>query len=293
VATGASAVDHGVQEIGREALMPKMAEMLKHDLKANPPQSFNVARTLRIFSSKIQYVELEATNYRLSSRHVALPDELLDITDDELRKRISGRIQAPTSGLGKLKITVETPEGKQDEMEIDERWSIAERKRIEDRYTFAVPRYGRVILNTERLSFNKEVGRFERNLAAYHVAVVAAVKKVGGKFEESVVDEFLPRWKAHPPDNLTRYIPEPTDEDIEQYIRPIAQRLFKGAVEFAPPYVRIVYKNISPESVRDPNFLEALKVRMRRRKVPEAFIWSLFATCDAAPTVEGLTPNQL
>ena len=80
------------QEIGTEALRPKLVEALEQDLRIRPPQRFDVARALRVFSSSVQYVELEVTNYRLSTRQVRLPPELLDITDNELRTRIWGRI---------------------------------------------------------------------------------------------------------------------------------------------------------------------------------------------------------
>ena len=59
-ATGAGAADGGKkQEIGAEALKPQQVEALEQDLKINPPQSFDVARALRVFSSRVQYVELE------------------------------------------------------------------------------------------------------------------------------------------------------------------------------------------------------------------------------------------
>ncbi len=40
-------------EIGQSALTPATAEALKLDLENNPPQQFDVARALRVFTSKI------------------------------------------------------------------------------------------------------------------------------------------------------------------------------------------------------------------------------------------------
>ena len=61
------------QEIGKQPLTPGAIEAVKKDLEGNPPQPFGVARVLRVFTSRVQYVEIGIENYRLSSRRVELP----------------------------------------------------------------------------------------------------------------------------------------------------------------------------------------------------------------------------
>jgi hypothetical protein len=280
-ATGLAA--NGVQEVGIQALTPKMVDTLKHDLKTNPPQKFDVARTLRIFSSKIQYVEFEVSNYRLSGRRVQLPDELVDIKSDELRRQISGQLRAPAASLGSVNICVETEAGKE-QVEIDEKWLAKERKRIEDRYTIVVPRFGRVIFYMHRSDFDKEITCFKHVLAAYHQAVVAEVNKMKKSFEQRIIDEFLPRWVANPPAKVTHYVPNPTRSDLEEYIRAIAESLFQDTVEYEPPQVRIVYKSIAPESIDDAAFLPSLRQALKRKRIPPSVIDSLFTSGEAAPT---------
>ena len=132
-------------------------------------------------------MELEVANYRLSSRQVQLPPELLNITDDELRKRISSRIRTPAGELGKFKIRVETSNGTM-VLEIDERWLTTERKRIEDLYTFTIPRFGRVILNTQRKCFDEEIARYRETVLAYQQAVVGELDKVKSNFVKKLVE---------------------------------------------------------------------------------------------------------
>jgi hypothetical protein len=48
--------------------------------------------------------------------------------------------------------------------------------------------------------------------------------------------------------------------------------------------VRIVPKNIAPESVRDPLFKSKVEAAFRKRKAPETLIKSLFADFEAAPS---------
>jgi hypothetical protein len=265
-----------------------LVESLERDLRINPPQKFDVARALRVFSSKVQYVELEVMNYRLGSRQVQLPPELLDIEDDELRRRISSRIRAPLGELTEFKMTFPTAKGPKD-VPIDERWLTKERKRIEDHYTFPIPRFGRVILSSLRKDFDEEIARYKNVIIAYQKAVVDQLETIKGKFEQTLVDEYLPRWANKPPERLTRYTPAPAKADIEDYLRGIARKVFADAVNFDPPHVRVVYKNIAPESVGDARFLEPLKAIMERRDVPVKIIASLFMSGDAAPAPSKLT----
>jgi len=274
------------QEIGTQALTPVAVQAVKADLKANPPQPFDVARALRVFSSKVQYVELEVANYRFNSRQVPLPPELLDVSDDRLRKQISSRIRAPAAGLGKLKVAVKTPE-KTETVEVDDKWLAAERKRIEDEFTFIVPHFGRVILSTDRAAFDLEIGRFKESLESYHKAILSALEGIKADFEQSLLKEYLPRWQAHPPANFGRYGLEPTVKNLERELRTIVQGLFQKAISLEPPQVRVIYKNIAPESVHDSNFVEPLKKIMQRRGVPLGVIDTLFSSGDAAPAIGG------
>jgi hypothetical protein len=282
-AAGAGSAEAGEkQEIGTQPLTPAAVEAVKQDLKANPPQPFDVARALRVFTSKVQYVELEVANYRFSSKRVLLPEELLDITDDQIKERISSRIRAPTDGLGKLKIPIKTADGV-DEVEVDDKWLQAERKRIEDDYTFIVPNFGRVILGTHRQAFDNEIEDFKKNLETYHTAVLAALEVVKSDFEDRLLNEYLPKWQAHPPKRYARYKTPPTKENLELDLRHTFQDVLQKAISLEAPRVRVVYKNVAPESVRDTTFLDPLRKIMQQRNVPIAVINSLFASGDAAP----------
>jgi hypothetical protein len=119
---------------------------------------------------------------------------------------------------------VETPTGKKS-TEVNEGWLTKERKRIEAGYTFTIPKFGRVILSSQRKGFDEEIARYERAVTAYQQAVIRELEKVKGAFEQKLIDEYLPRWKENPPKTLTRYIVDPTPEDIEHHLRGVAKRI--------------------------------------------------------------------
>ncbi len=91
------------------------------------------------------------------------------------------------------------------------------------------------------------------------------------------------RSRERPPASFQQYGLLPTDENLEKQLRAVVQDLSNEATSFEKPQVRVIYKNVAPESVRDPKFLEPLKEIMKRRGVPLAIIEGLFASGDAAP----------
>jgi len=103
------------------------------------------------------------------------------------------------------------------------------------------------------------------------------------EFERRIVDEFSRRWEQNPPKHFARWGIEATPEKIRAELQRLAQELFKRAITFEEPTVKILYKNVALENIRDKKFLEALKTIMLERRVPRAIIDSLFESGEAAP----------
>ena len=102
-------------------------------------------------------------------------------------------------------------------------------------------------------------------------------------FTEQIVSEFLPRWKQNPPEDFARWGRTPTEENLKNELRRLAQQIFASAVSFYEPQVNVVYKNVAPENIENRAFLEPLKRNMLKRRAPPEFIASLFESGSAAP----------
>jgi hypothetical protein len=124
-------------EVGGKALTPSRVREMQSSLKANPPKPFDITRRMNIFSSQVQYVELSVSHYQITSRQIPLPPELVDVADDDLKKRITGRIRASFDGVGKLEISLEC-DGRPETISVADQWLEKERKRIEDEYIFQI-----------------------------------------------------------------------------------------------------------------------------------------------------------
>jgi len=269
-------------KIGNQALMPDRVERMQADLKANPPKPFDITRRMYVFSSRVQYVEFEASNYRLTTRKIPLPLELVDVSDDNLRNSITGHIKTPLEGIGKVEIKVEY-DGKSETIKVDDEWFKKERKRIEDEYTFQINNFGRVILYNDRATFDKATAKFKFIVERYQAALHEALLTKQSDFEKRIIDEFSPRWTRNAPKHFARWGIEATPQNIKAELQKLAHELFNNAVTFDVPEVKILYKNVAPENVQDTRFLDQLKRIMLKRRVPQPIIDSLFESGQAAP----------
>lgn len=269
-------------EVGDKALEPARVQEMQSNLKANPPKPFDITRKLNVFSSKVQYVEFSASNYRLTTRQIPLPPELVDVADDDLKKRITGRIRAPFDGIGKLDIALDQNEEKET-LKVDDAWLKKERKRIEDEYTFQINNFGRVILYSDREAFDQAAERFRVIVEKYQAALSETLNQSQAEFEKRIVDEYAPRWEQNPPGYFKRWRIKPTPENIRLELERLAQEIFTKAISFDPPVVKMLYKNVAPENLRDSKFLDVLKTIMLSRRVPREIIDSLFESGQAAP----------
>jgi hypothetical protein len=269
-------------EIGNAALDPQRVEAMQADLERNPPAKFDIARRLNVFTSRVVYVEFEIKNFALGRKGVPLPDDFGTATTKALQAQISSRLRAPMAEIGAVEVVVGEGETATTE-KVDDEWLRKERKQIEDLYTFQIDNFGRVILREDRQAFDDAVKAFTTVVERYHAKVREALNKQRSTFRENFVAEFLPRWKAAPPAYMTRWGNSPGEDNLRAELGNRADEVFSEMLNFDPPSVRLVEKNISPKNVEDPRFIDRLKTIMERRRVPKEIIDSLFASGAAAP----------
>lgn len=269
-------------EIGNEALDPEKVAAMQTDLERNPPARFDIARRMQVFSSRVVYVEFEIKNFALNRRQVPLPRDFQTVANRELQAQISSRLHAPMAGVGPVEVEIIQSGVARKEL-IDDKWLRDERKRIVDRYTFQIDHFGRVILREDREGFDLDVRDFTTVVERYHEKIREALGAHRKTFCTNFVAEFLPRWKSTPPDYMTQWGRRADEAGLRAELEHRANEVFDDMLDFDPPSVRLVEKNISPRNVEDPRFLEPLQNIMERRRVPKEIIESLFASGAAAP----------
>jgi hypothetical protein len=272
--------DQPSPEIGLDPAKTPDIQAVKKDLELNPPQQFDVSQKVRVFNSRIQYVDFNFTGYQLSRKEVTIPPVLLGLTDNkELAERWQNyfRIFGERSDF-QWKARVKNEWGSIGEELVTEKTLDSEKKQIIKDFLVPLPKYGTVIQRSLRRDFDKRIHRFRAKVRGFTRAVNKQLEDELTRNRRSLATELAQRLKEKPPPVLRKTLPakltmevmvDAIDEHLSQNI---------GAVKdvFAPK-VELRFKEISYETLSDPGFIVALKNAFRKT------FGQLFSEYDAAP----------
>jgi hypothetical protein len=289
-------------EIGRKPATPVEVSASLAALKDIPPKVFDVARIERVYESKIQFVELEVTGYRLSTKKVSVPNDLLVGEDSALKEKLKNSFTL-LQGEQMLKVNIPVfdvdlkPATNADGTPKMVVWSEAElekqRKALYEDFLINVPRFGQVIMRNRRKKFDARIALLRKQIEAFK----AAVDKTLVDSIEASVDELartlLPRIRENVPKRYAKFSSEDhiSDDDIVRRIKADLDTAFGGVNGVFNPEVRCVFKDVTYESIQDENFKKLLGDAMRKAG-GENIVRQLFSEHDAAPETKRLCPSK-
>jgi len=266
-------------ELSTEKLTTKEVNLVAQAIKAVPPAPFNLARLTRVFSAKFQFIDTELRGAELTKREMRL-DSLIVNSDApaELRSILHTTVQPFATDSNKEVEVAAIANGElayrkngeqilqpTTQAEIHKYWAATN-----DRYVVNLPGFGKLIRHTDKVKFEAEKEVFELVLKQW---VDGFRKLVEGDHEKRVTriaDLIEGRMKqANAKDKLSR-------PAIGALVRQGLVRL-----RVIEPNVKVVYKNITVESARDQEFLDAL-----RGVLPEEELKGWFQIFDAAPVMQ-------
>jgi hypothetical protein len=284
-------------EIGQQPATPIAVEASLASLQEVPPKKFSVARIERVYESKIQFVELELTGYRLSAKRVNIPNDLLVGEDKTFKERLKNSFLLLQ---GEQRITVRIPTFdletarpkpvQHEDSPQTEEWSEStleeNRKALYDDFLINVPRFGQVIMRRNRRDFDKRINLFKAQIEAFNAAIQ---KELGAKLEEAVqalARTLLPRIRDRLPQRYKRVltVSEPGDDLLLSILEQDLATCFGTSTEVFKPELRCVFKDVTYESISDERFREALGKALRDSGGVR-LVAQLFSEHDAAPEV--------
>lgn len=284
-------------EVGRSPATPTAVEASLASLKEVPPKKFSVARIERVYESKIQFVELELTGYRLSAKRVNIPNDLLVGEEKAFKERLKNSFLL-LQGEQTIKVhtpvfdaqTAEPKPAESGGQAPTEEWSEAtleeQRKALYDEFLINVPRFGHVIMRRNRPDFDKRLKLLEAQIKAFNTAIQ---KELAGKLTDAVkalAQTLLPRIRDRLPQRYKRVLPVSAapDDLLLSILEQDLATSFGSSAEVFKPELRWVFKDVTYESISDPQFREALSKALRDSG-GERLVAQLFSEHDAAPEV--------
>jgi hypothetical protein len=252
-------------EIGREALRPEELNKTIESLKTNPPAPFDLSARTRVFSTRFQFVEFEVRGAEWTERRIKLsslllnsdlPDSLQDILETQVRPFQAAadvRFKVPYLVHGRLayeqdgnKMLEPMTQG-----EIVKAWA-----EIRDRNLRQLKGFGWLIRRDRLEQFRAEVSAYEETLGAWVEAFREHVAQDEARLIQAIVDSIRQRVdRSTQRDKLAKL-------DLNAEVQRGLQRL-----RVIEPMVRIVLKNVSWESSRDQEFLDALQTALPKEEL--------------------------
>lgn len=249
----------GDAEIGTRAVSrERVAEVVKA-LADNPPIPVDLARVTRVFSTKLQFVELKVKGAKLARRQIRISSDLLNAdASEQLRSLLDARLRAfadfkdrefdvPMFVRGEQAFD---RNGKPMLEPVSEATLSRERHAIESDFLYDVPGFGRLMERARRAEFEARVSAYQTRLMAHSEGMRERIAQEAEAIIRDTVDLIGER--------IARAGASHGSPIIDR--NKLAAELYKtlSRVEDEAPTVNYVFKGVTYEQTQDEDFREKL-----------------------------------
>ncbi|MGE3776313.1 MAG: hypothetical protein AB7F89_03945 [Pirellulaceae bacterium] len=244
------------RRIGLDPVDPRRVEAVTRDLEAAPPVKFDLARRVRVFTSRFQFVEMEMTGCFISRKRVPIPSSLVGLASkQDVERQFHAHFDLVQSG--RLEV-------KSGDQVITERVLLDQRRDIEKRFLVSLPGYGTVVLRGNKDKLIKAVDELRAQVVAFSKGIKAQLNDIITKGRSTVVEALLPAVERNPPDQCTKTLgPRPNRGAVATMLDDDIQRAFGSAEALVKDMqVKLVFKDVAYESLVDTKFVETARKAM-------------------------------
>jgi hypothetical protein len=254
LACGAGGSDELIlqQEVGLTVVKPKEMEALKSDLKENPPRRFDLARIERVFNYKLEFVDFSVEHYKLQTRSVPLPSELLGLLDGRLQARLRNNFRVFETDRA-FEFSLPDPAEPKAKLKVSEKWLSDEADRLRKDYFIPLGSgsYGNLILKRLKPEFEAGVERLRKLVGSYAEKTKASIAdKIQGT-RDDLIKELFPRIKAAPPPKwLKRSVDGKLSAvELRQRLESEVDKAFTQVEQGFDPKVVCIFKGVNYETI--------------------------------------------
>jgi hypothetical protein len=249
--------------VGLEEASEKLIEETKADLKENPPRQFDLVRLERVFNYRLEFVEFSVAQFRLNTRSVSLPAELLGLAEQNLQDRIHNTFRVFETGAP-FEFEVADPADPMLKVKVTEKWLSKQADILRKEYFIPLgsSSYGNLILKRRKVEFEKGVKRLTFFVDAYAARVREEISEKIRSTRNELIAALSPRVKAAPPASwLQRSVDGRLgDEAVMQRLEEEVNRVFEQVELSFNPTLTCLFKGVNYETiVSDAHFRERIE----------------------------------
>jgi hypothetical protein len=270
-------------EIGKSAVTPERVEATLDALRKNPPIPVDLARVTRVFSTKLQFVELEIKGAKLSQTQLTVPNDLLNA---DAKGELQGLIRSKLRAFSDFK-NVEVPvpaflngerltgkDGTPLLDQVSEATLQRSRTAVEKRFIYDITGYGRLIAKDEKAVFVAQVEAIKIQLLEHSKKLRLLI----GQQAEAIVDEAVDLIMDRARRSVGKSLPKV--DDLREVLR---AGLTRSKDE--EPKVSLVFKDVTFEQTKSEDFRKRVAAALPAHKREQLGNWTehFEAAREAAP----------
>jgi hypothetical protein len=219
------------------------------DLDANPPVKFDLARKVRVFNARFEFVEFELHGLFLARKRVPIPSDLMGLAKDPQPQKLL---------RSSFQLIDENSEISGDRVTKLKQFIVKE-------YLINLPGYGTVIRRDKKAAFQIAVKALERYVHRFQRRLKKKLQKAIDANREVLTSALLPSVAKNPPARWKKFLGEhPEDQEIERMLRnELADAFGRSDDVFQDMNVKAIFKGVTYESLSDPEFM-----RIASQKIP-------------------------
>ncbi len=238
-------------EINSQPIDQKTIEHVATRLNEAPPVKFDVERQVRVYNAYIQYVDLKLTGAAIQHRKITVPPSI-------------SRLGGGEDMEGRLRTTYDLI---QKGAELSSKKLDGELQQIRKDFTPSLGKdRGRVVLKAQKENLKQRLEALQTKLDAHQAMVKAELQNHLDQSRSQIVGYYVQRVQDNPPDSMRGQLlhPKPTRQDAEAWLTGELDRVFpKAETLIQKMRLHQDYKDVTIETLRDPEFLKAVKGAFR------------------------------
>jgi hypothetical protein len=224
-----------------EPMTPTDVLTTAQDLNANPPVKFDLARKVRVFNARFEFVEFELHGLFLSRKRVSIPSDLMGLAKDPKAQKLL---------RSSFQLIDENSEVSGDRVTRLKQFIVKE-------YLINLPGYGTIILRSNKGEFQVAVKALERYVHRFQRRLKKKLQEAIDANRELLTSALLPSVAKNPPARWKRFLGEhPRDQEVEHMLRSELTDAFGHSDDvFQSMNVKAIFKGVTYESLSDPEFM--------------------------------------
>ena len=219
------------------------------DLNTNPPVKFDLARKVRVFNARFEFVDFELHGLFLSRKRVPIRSDLLGLAKQPQAQKL-------------LRSSFQLIDGNS---EVSGDRVTRLKQFITSKYLINLPGYGTVILRSKKADFQVAVRALERYVNRFQRRLKKRLQQAIEANREVLTSALLPTVIKNPPARWDRYIEQGSREQVVERLlhKELTEAFGRCEDIFADMKVKAVFKGVTYESLSDPEFM-----RIASEKIP-------------------------